>query len=45
MKYNDMQRIEKMRGTTQKLLAYLEREHITAPLYNIREQALFICYR
>lgn len=29
MKYSDEQRIEKMRETTQKLLAYLQREGIT----------------
>ena len=29
MKYTDMQRIEKMRITTQKLLNYLETNHIT----------------
>ena len=29
MKYSDMQRIAKIRQTTEKLLSYIEREHIT----------------
>ena len=30
MKYSDLQRIAKIRTTTEKLLSYLERNHITA---------------
>ncbi|MCM1439207.1 MAG: DUF86 domain-containing protein [Roseburia sp.] len=37
MKYSDNQRIVKMRETTQKLLDYLEREHITTEVVLERE--------
>ncbi len=37
MKYSDTQRIEKMRETTQKLLAYLENEHITTEVILAQE--------
>ncbi len=37
MKYSDAQRIEKMLETTQKLLAYLENEHITTEVILAQE--------